>query len=125
MSGAGEVVSAVIPTRNRPAFVGRAVRSALNQTLQSVEVIVVVDGPDERTVYALAQISDSHLRIISLKESVGAQEALNVGVRESHGLLVAFLGDDDEWLPTKVERQLRVAQTSRWSHPHVSGGLIA
>jgi len=101
------------------------VRSALNQTWRSVEIIVVVDGPDEKTVQAVAQLHDPRVRVIVLEQSVGAQEARNVGARESQGIWVAFLDDDDEWLPTKLERQLEAAQASRWTHPLVSCGLIA
>ena len=53
-----DLVSTVIPTRNRPSLVLRAVRSALNQTFRSTEVIVVLDGPDEKTAQGLAQIDD-------------------------------------------------------------------
>jgi glycosyltransferase involved in cell wall biosynthesis len=120
-----EMVSVVIPSRNRPGFVGRAVQSALSQTFQCIDVIVVIDGPDEKTVQALARFNDPRLRVISLERSVGAQEARNVGVRVSRGPWVAFLDDDDEWLPTKLDRQLEAARASRWRHPLVSCGLIA
>ena len=122
---AAEMVSVVIPSRNWPGFVGRAVLSALNQTFRYIEVIVVIDGPDEKTVEALAQIDDPRLRVNSLEASVGAQEARNIGVRLSHGPWVAFLDDDDEWLPMKLERQLEAARVSKWSHPLVSCGLLA
>jgi glycosyltransferase involved in cell wall biosynthesis len=119
------MVSAVIPSRNRPELVGRAVRSALNQTLRPIEVVVVVDGPDQKTVRALARFNDPRLKVIVLKESVGAQEARNAGIRASDGSWIAFLDDDDEWLPAKLERQLEAAKTSRWPHPLVSCGLIS
>jgi glycosyltransferase involved in cell wall biosynthesis len=125
MAPVAEMVSVVIPSRNRPTVVGRAVRSALNQTFQCIEVIVVIDGPDQKTVQALAQFNDPRLRVVSLEESVGAQGARNIGVWESHGPWVAFLDDDDEWLPTKLERQLEAARASRWAHPLVSCGLIS
>jgi glycosyltransferase involved in cell wall biosynthesis len=124
-AGAMDMVSVVIPSRNRPGLVARAVQSALNQTLQSVEVIVVVDGPDEATRQALGQIGDPRLRVVNLEKSVGAQEARNIGVREAQGPWIAFLDDDDEWLPAKLERQLEAARASRWPHPLVSCGLIA
>lgn len=125
MAPGAEMVSVVIPSRNRPGLVGRAVRSALNQTLRFIEVIVVIDGPDEQTGRALAQINDPRLRVVSLVASVGAQEARNIGVREAKGRWVAFLDDDDEWLPNKLARQLEAAETSRWQHPLISCGLIA
>lgn len=123
-SSDAELVSVVIPTRNRPGLVGRAVRSALAQTATDLEVIVIVDGPDEQTVQVLAQLAEPRLRIVSLPQSVGAQEARNAGVREALGRWVAFLDDDDEWLPAKLERQLAAARASRWAHPLVSCGLL-
>jgi glycosyltransferase involved in cell wall biosynthesis len=120
-----ELVSTVIPTRNRSGLIARAVQSALNQTFRSIEVIVVVDGPDEKTVQTLSLIEDSRLCVVSLQESVGAPEARNVGVRRAHGHWVAFLDDDDEWLPTKLERQIEAARASRWKDPLVSCRLVA
>src|SRR5262252_3157848 len=120
-----DLVSVVIPSRNRPGIIGRAVRSALAQTFSLIEVIVVIDGPDRQTEQALAQIEDPRVRVVALNEPVGAQEARNTGVREARGPWIAFLDDDDEWLPTKLERQLEVARFSPWPHPLVSCALIA
>lgn len=60
------LVTAVIPTRNRPELVTRAVRTTLNQTYPRIEVVDVVDGPNELTTAALAAISDKRLRVIKL-----------------------------------------------------------
>jgi glycosyltransferase involved in cell wall biosynthesis len=104
------IVSAVIPTRNRPGLVVRAVASALEQTFAQLEVIVVVDGPDQATLNALAEIGDARLRVIALDESVGGAEARNTGARAANGKWIALLDDDDEWLPTKIEKQLQMAK---------------
>ena len=125
MANSTEMVSVVIPSKNRPELVGRAVRSALKQTCQRIEVIVVIDGPDQRAVQTLAKINDPRLRVVGLEASVGAQEARNIGVRMARGPWVAFLDDDDEWLPTKLARQLDAVRAARWPHPLVSCGLIA
>jgi glycosyltransferase involved in cell wall biosynthesis len=69
------LVSVVIPTRNRADLFGRSVQSALNQTFRSIEVIVVLDRADERTIQTLAQFEDSRLYVVTLPQSVGAQEA--------------------------------------------------
>ena len=79
------MVSVVIPTRNRPTLVVRAVKSALAQTLTDIEVIVVIDGQDPETFEALHAIVDLRVRVISLSESVGGSEARNVGVRAGSG----------------------------------------
>jgi glycosyltransferase involved in cell wall biosynthesis len=100
------LVSVVIPTRGRPDLVVRAVASARAQTHTSLEIVVVVDGPDPATEAALGAIDDPRLSVITLPGSVGAAEARNVGVRAGIGEWVAFLDDDDEWLPPKLERQL-------------------
>jgi glycosyltransferase involved in cell wall biosynthesis len=100
------VVSAVIPTRNRPELVCRAVHSVLSQTVRDIECIVVLDGPDMATVHALREITDPRLRVMELSENVGGCEARNAGGRAARGEWVALLDDDDEWLPYRLERQL-------------------
>lgn len=102
-------VSAIIPTRNRPELVRRAVRSVLGQTFEHVEAIVVVDGHDPTTIAVLEELHDPRVRIISLEESVGGGEARNIGVAVAAGQWIALLDDDDEWLPGKVSAQLLLA----------------
>lgn len=119
------LVSVVIPTRNRPHLVGRAVRSALAQTLDAIEVIVVVDGPDEATLQALRQIDDARLRVKTLPRNLGPGEARNAGVGEAQSRWIAFLDDDDEWFPQKLEIQLQTAQQSGHLYPVVACRVIA
>lgn len=121
----GPLVTAVIPTRNRPELVVRAARSALAQSYTPLEVVVVVDGPDPRTEAALSQISDERLRVVCLTESVGGSDARNVGVKNAKGEWIAFLDDDDEWLHEKIEVQMRCACISPLPFPIISSRLIA
>ncbi len=121
----GNTVSAVIPTRNRPELVLRAVRSALQQTYTDLEVIVIVDGPDAATEKMLANTSDSRLKVIHLKESVGAGQARNLAVNAALGDWIAFLDDDDEWLSEKTKLQMARAKQSQFQYPIVSSQLIA
>ena len=118
------LVSIVIPTRHRPDLVVRAVRSALNQTLQAIELIVIVDGPDEETIAALGEIQDSRLRIKAMPDNLGPAEARNAGVRESRCQWVAFLDHDDEWLPEKLEIQLQFARKCTHQYPIIGCRLI-
>jgi glycosyltransferase involved in cell wall biosynthesis len=117
-------VSVVIPTRQRPALVPRAVRSALAQTLPEIEVVVVVDGPDDSTAQALAGIDDPRLRIVQRPESGGAPTARNTGAAEAVGRWVALLDDDDEWLPDKLATQLELAKNSPYPLPIVASRLF-
>ena len=111
------LVTAVIPTRNRPELVLRAVRSALGQTYGNLEVVVVVDGPDPNTVAALEELRNPCVRIIALSENVGGSEARNIGAREARGEWVALLDDDDEWLPEKTSLQMALLGKSQYRFP--------
>lgn len=117
-------VSVVIPTLFRPELVARAVRSALAQTVENIEVIVVIDGPDEATRAALAAITDPRLRVLEQPERGGAPNARNAGVRAARAPWTALLDDDDEWLPNKLAVQLDVAAASGVPFPIVGSRLI-
>ena len=92
-------VSVVILTRNRPQMVLRAVSDALAQTLRDLEVIVVIDGPDEATATALAGVNDRRLRVVQHDRNRGISAARNTGFYEACGDYVALQDDDDEWQP--------------------------
>jgi glycosyltransferase involved in cell wall biosynthesis len=97
-------VSVVIPTFNRADCVGKAIESVLAQTFQDFEVIVVDDGSKDDTARVLAGFGDS-IRSISQKNR-GVSAARNAGIRLARGKWVAFLDSDDEWHPTKLQRQV-------------------
>ncbi|MBI1357225.1 MAG: glycosyltransferase [Acidobacteria bacterium] len=118
------LVSAVIPACRRPAAAARAVRSALAQSWSSLEVIVVPACPDTDLGGELASIADPRLRILEPRR-LGASEARNRGVRAAAGRWVAFLDDDDEWSPRKIELQAAAAEASPQARPVVSCRLRA
>ena len=103
------LVSVVVPTLDRPKLLLRAINSALRQTHQEIEVIVVVDKPDQDTVSAVQSVNDPRLQLIVNPYSFTAAGARNAGADHATGEWIAFLDDDDEWLPNKLERQLAFA----------------
>ncbi|MEV4640004.1 glycosyltransferase family 2 protein [Actinoplanes sp. NPDC049548] len=117
-------VSVVIPTRNRPELVTRAVRSVLIQTMPHFEIVLVVDGPDEATPKALAEVGDPRVRLVALPVKGGAPNARNTGVREARAPWTALLDDDDEWLPGKLAVQLKLAATAGVARPIVATPLL-
>jgi glycosyltransferase involved in cell wall biosynthesis len=123
MTSAPEV-SVVIPTRFRPDLVLRAVTGVLAQTMDDLEVIVVVDGPDEDTVTALAALPDPRLRVLVQPKKGGAPHARNTGAQAARGRWTAMLDDDDEWLPGKLEVQLKLAYSARRATPIVASRLV-
>ena len=102
MSGKTPLVSVVIPTRDRIGSLRRAVNSVLDQGLESFEVVVVDDG-SKTSVADELRISDDRIRIIRSDEFAGPAGARNRGVSEARGEFIAFLDDDDFWLPGKIE----------------------
>ncbi|AGZ46453.1 Amylovoran biosynthesis glycosyltransferase amsB [Actinoplanes friuliensis DSM 7358] len=117
-------MSVVIPTRFRPDLVLRAVTGVLAQTMDDLEVIVVVDGPDEDTVTALAALPDPRLRVLVQPKKGGAPHARNTGAQAARGRWTAMLDDDDEWLPGKLEVQLKLAYSARRATPIVASRLV-
>jgi glycosyltransferase involved in cell wall biosynthesis len=103
------LVSVVIPTLDRPKLLLRAISSVLRQTHHDIEVIVVVDRPSLETLAAVRSVADCRLRLIVNPHPTTAGGARNVGVDHAAGEWIAFLDDDDEWLPNKLEFQLAFA----------------
>ena len=100
-------VSVVISTHNRCEMLKRAIDSVLKQTFQDFEIIVVDDG-NESAEEVVKSFSDPRTRY--LRHEIphrGGPTARNTGIKSSRGEFVAFLDDDDEWLPLKLELQVR------------------
>ena len=118
-------VSVVIPTYHRPDLVLRAVRSALDQTMADLEVIVVVDGRDDATCDALSTITDARVRVHVPDRHLGNADARNAGVAIARAPWVALLDDDDVWMPAKLERQLATATAVSAPRPIVVCHMVA
>jgi glycosyltransferase involved in cell wall biosynthesis len=109
------LVSVILPTHNRVGLLAGAVESVLAQTEQRFELIVVDDGSSDATPEYLAALMsrDRRARSIRLDAPRGGGGARNEGLRLSRGDWVAFLDDDDRWVPTKLEKQLAAVR----AHP--------
>lgn len=104
------LVSAIITTHNRLPLLQRAIQSVLTQTYQNMECIVVSDACDDGTEEYCSKRKDIKFVAISKLESKGGNYARNLGIKISKGKYVAFLDDDDYWLPTKIEKQVKLAE---------------
>ena len=91
--------SIIIPTKDRPALVARAVRSALAACPEGGEVVVVDDGSVPPMSATLLGGEDPRLRLVVNDAPHGASPARNTGITESSGEVIFFLDDDDEMLP--------------------------
>ena len=107
------LVSCVIPTYKRCDTLKRAIGSVLGQTYQNIEVLVVDDNEqgDEYSVALhdlLKSYEDKRVKLVTQPKHINGAEARNAGVRASKGEFIAFLDDDDEWLPEKLEKQMAI-----------------
>ncbi|SFS53453.1 glycosyltransferase family 2 protein [Halostagnicola kamekurae] len=109
-------VSVIIPTYNRAETLPRAIDSALEQTVEDLEVVVVDDGSTDDTSAVLAAYDDPRVRPVVHATNQGANAARNTGIDHANGEYVAFLDSDDTWLPAKLERQLGALEgrSSEW-----------
>jgi glycosyltransferase involved in cell wall biosynthesis len=98
------LVSVVVPVYNGSRYLRQALDSALGQTYRSLEVVVVDDGSTDSSPEIIASYGS---RIRPLRQpNGGVALARNAGLRASAGDLIAFLDQDDWWLPEKVEKQV-------------------
>ena len=102
------LLSVVIPTWNRAQLVCDAIRSALDQRADEVEVIVVDDASTDSTVDLVEQTFGSRICLLRLEKQRGPGAARNAGASLARGELVAFLDSDDVWLPGKLDAELAV-----------------
>jgi len=101
------LISVIIPTHNRAELLRRAIKSVLNQTFEDFELIVVDDASTDSTPEVATGFDDPRIRYIRLKKNSGAPTARNTGIKRSRGAFIAFLDDDDEWLPRRLELQMK------------------
>lgn len=103
-----EKISVVIPTYNREATIGNSIQSILNQTWRNFEIIIVDDGSTDDTYQVVEAFADDRIRYVYMDQNGGASRARNAGIRLAKSEFIAFLDSDDEWLPTKLEKQMQV-----------------
>jgi len=111
------LVSVIIPTYNRFNFLKHTLESVLLQNYKNIEIIIINDGSSQTDYYEkkheITSLS-SKIIIIDLDENCkikfntqSAQgKAREIGIKQSNGKWIAFLDDDDYWMPDKIQIQL-------------------
>lgn len=107
------LLSIIIPTYNRPHLLPRAVRSALEQTVENFEVIVV----DDASTKPVNLPEDPRLQIIRLSVNSGGAVARNMGLKAAKGKWVTYLDDDDQLLPHMAEVSLEALANTTIPEP--------
>lgn len=113
-------ISVIIPTYNDSQHLTRAIDSVLRQTIDVHEIIVVDDASTEDISPILTQYDDDRIRVERHQTNRGGSAARNTGIKLATGDYLAFLDADDEWLESKLERQLDVleSRSDEWVAVH-------
>lgn len=118
-----KLVSCIIPTYKRNCTLPRAIESVLNQTYKDIEILVVDDNEPgdeffQNNIKILLDYKDTgRVKHIQQAHHTNGAVARNLGIQNANGDYIAFLDDDDEWLPSKIEKQVSFLD----GHPDVGG----
>lgn len=113
-------VSIVLPTFNRLRYLPDTIASIFAQTFVDWELLITDDGSDAATKAYLETLGEvPRVRFIPLSHTGRPAVVRNRAVREALGKYIAFMDSDDIWLPSKLDRQIKVMQaqpSNRWCH---------
>ena len=119
-------ISVIIPTFNRFEFLLNALESIQTQTFQDFEIIIVNDGSEDERYYNYnfgKKIKKIDLKV-NQKQQIGFVSdghIRNFGIKEAKGKYIAFLDDDDIWLPKKLELQFNALENSNYKMSSTEG----
>jgi glycosyltransferase involved in cell wall biosynthesis len=101
------LVSVIIPAYNAELYIGYTLDSVISQTYQNIEVIIVDDGSQDKTVAIVKSYITQDPRIILIQQAnAGVAAARNRAIQAAHGDYIAPLDADDIWYPQKLEKQI-------------------
>ena len=106
------LVSVVLPTRNRPDFLCRALQSVLAQTYPAIEVLVVNDGGIDVQELITCLDQKGIIRYFNLPETVERSAARNLALRQARGRYITYLDDDDRYYPHHINTLVNQLQKS-------------
>jgi glycosyltransferase involved in cell wall biosynthesis len=117
-------VSVILPTYNRSLFLASAIQSALNQTFQDFEIVVVDDASVDSTRDTVRRFKDQRIKYIYHEMNKGEAASRNTGIINSVGEYIAFLDDDDEWFPEKLKLQIDLLEKGNGNVGCIYSGFL-
>ena len=103
-----------MPNLNKGRFIGRAIESVLNQTFERLELIIVDNGSKDESIETVERYQRFDTRIKLASESKrGVAYALNNGIGLTKGEYLSVIGSDDQYDPTKIEKQVSVLEAQQ------------
>jgi glycosyltransferase involved in cell wall biosynthesis len=108
------LISVVMPAYNSSKFIGEAAESALKQTYQNIELIIVDDGSTDNTLAVAEDLSDKdkRVKVYSIPPAGRPSVPRNYAISKAEGEYIAFLDSDDVWTKNKLKDQLDVLRNN-------------
>ena len=121
-----DLVSVIIPYYKKRNFVKETVVSVLNQSYDSLEILIIYDDTNLNDLEFLQEISklDNRIKIINNNKRLGAGLSRNKGIEQSNGKYVAFIDADDTWAPDKLKNQISFMKKNNYQISHTSYFII-
>lgn len=107
-----DLVSIIIPVYNAEKYIGEAIKSVLAQTYSRFELIIVDDASTDRSVEIIRSFNDYRIHLIQHDKNRGPGAARNTAIEVAQGEWVAILDADDQWLPERIEKLIKIASHS-------------
>ena len=111
MEKSNPLVSIVIPVHNGEKYIKESIDSCLNQTYNNIEIIVVDDKSEDRTLEILKEYGQK-LTVIPVEKQNGLGNVINIGIRKSKGKYIARMDADDIMYPTRIEKQVQYLESN-------------
>lgn len=111
MENINPLVSVAIPVHNGEKYIKESIDSCLNQTYKDVEIIVVDDKSDDRTLEILKEYGD-RITVLPIEKQNGLGNVINIGIRKSKGKYIARMDADDIMYPTRIEKQVQYLESN-------------
>jgi len=106
------MVSVILPTFNRAAFLAESIASVLGQDGVALELIVVDDGSEDQTAAVVSAFRDDRIRYYQLPHTGKLSKLKNFAIGRSSGEFIAFMDSDDRWTGGKLRRQVELLESN-------------
>lgn len=116
------LVSVIMPAYNAEKYIGDAIQSILNQTYETLELIIVEDCSVDKTLEKIYSFRDKRIRLFKNVRNKGIAYSTNYGLEQSQGKYIALLDDDDVAFPERLQLQVDYME----KHPEIDilGGMM-
>lgn len=111
MEKSNPLVSVVIPVHNGEKYIKESIDSCLNQTYQYIEIIVVDDKSEDRTLEILKEYGEK-ITVLPVEKQNGLGNVINIGIRKSQGKYIARMDADDFMYPTRIQKQVEYLESN-------------